>query len=97
MMIRKLYLPSALLIGTLASCAEREHTNHGADLRRQALRGSGDNQTSGKLDEVQHANARVLKTLAAQRATAIGFVNEGMTKRLMAVPVSGQSQGIAGT
>ena len=36
----------------------------------------GDDQAPGTLPEVQRANARILKILAAHHATAIGFVNE---------------------
>jgi len=37
---------------------------------------AGDDQAPGNLPDVQRANARILKILAAHHATAIGFVNE---------------------
>jgi len=76
-MMRKLYLLSALLIGTLAVHAQ------GASTRTVALTFddlpfavAGDDQAPGKLADVQRANARILKILAAHHATTIGFVNE---------------------
>jgi peptidoglycan-N-acetylglucosamine deacetylase len=77
MMIRKFYLLSALFLIALAVHAQS------ASRRTMALTFDdlpfavpGDNQAPGKLAEVQHANVRVLKTLAVHHATAIGFVNE---------------------
>ncbi len=76
MMIRKLYPVRTFSRRAGSSCAEHEHADNGADLRRLALRGSRRQPGSGGFAEVQPANARVLKGLAAQHAIAIGFVNE---------------------
>lgn len=73
----KLYLLFALFVGALAIHAQSVST------RTMALTFDdlpfavpGDDQAPGKLADVQRANARILKILAAHHATAIGFVNE---------------------
>ncbi len=76
-MTRKLYLLFVFIVGALIVHAQSAST------RTMALTFDdlpfavpGDDQAPGKLAEVQRANARILKTLAAHHATAIGFVNE---------------------
>ena len=76
-MMRKVYLLSAVLMGALVVHAQSAST------RTMALTFDdlpfavpGDDRAPGKLAEIQRANARILKVLAAHHATAIGFVNE---------------------
>jgi peptidoglycan/xylan/chitin deacetylase (PgdA/CDA1 family) len=68
---------SAILLGALAIHAQNASQRTVAltfdDLPVAVV---GDDQAPGKLADVERANARILKTLAAHHATAIGFVNE---------------------
>jgi peptidoglycan/xylan/chitin deacetylase (PgdA/CDA1 family) len=75
--LRKLHILSALVICALTVQAQ-ESGRRTIALTFDDLPFAvpGNDQAPGSLDEVQRANTRILKTLAAHHATAIGFVNE---------------------
>ncbi len=75
--MRKPYFLFAVLVGALVAYAQNVSPRTIAltfdDLPFAV---PGNDQASGKLADVQRANARILKVLAAHHAPAIGFVNE---------------------
>ena len=76
MMTRKLYLLLALFVGALVAHAQKPTRTIALTFDDLPFAVPGDDQAPGKLAEVQRTNARILKTLAAHHAPAIGFVNE---------------------